>query len=205
LFSPPSLHAYIRFTKRATPRIVLEASRRRQFLLWGASGESTGNSWKVSRRIQAFGRSYLGMFLERWIVVGTDFSDGARSALGCAMRLARGLEARVALVHAYEETPCAHTEDDPTPKVLIQLAREIVLSRASGPRVHVEPLVRRGRPWEKILNVATEYGAELTVVGSTGQSGEARGLALGSVVSRVLALSTRSVVVARAHLASPVA
>jgi nucleotide-binding universal stress UspA family protein len=106
------------------------------------------------------------------------------------------------MVHAYEETPSAHTEDDPAPRLLVRLAQEIVLSRTCGPGVHVESLVRRGRPWEKILNAATEYGAELTVVGSKGQSGETRGLLLGSVVSRVLALSTRSVVVARAHLAS---
>jgi nucleotide-binding universal stress UspA family protein len=142
------------------------------------------------------------MSLERWIVVGTDFSDGARDALECAMRLADALKARVALVHAYEETPCAHTEEDPTPKLQVQLAQEILLSRASGPRVDVEPLVRRGRPWEKILNVATEYGAELTVVGSKGQSAETPGLVLGSVVSRVLAQSTRNVVVVRARFAS---
>lgn len=133
-------------------------------------------------------------------MVGTDFSDGARDALDHAMHLANGLGARVALVHAYEEASCVSPEDDPTPRLLVQLAQEIVLSRPYGPGVHVEPLVRRGRPWEKILNVATEYGAELTVVGSKGQSGETRGLLLGSVVNRVVALSTRSVVVARAPL-----
>jgi len=114
------------------------------------------------------------------------------------MRLAEGMGTRVALVHAYEETPCAGAEDDPAPSLLVRLAQEIARSRTCGPTVHVEPLVRRGRPWEKILNVATEYGAELTVVGSKGQGGETRGLLLGSVVDRVLALSTRSVVVTRA-------
>src|SRR5271170_5252127 len=109
------------------------------------------------------------MSLGRWIVVGTDFSDGARDALECAMRLAEGMGTRVALVHAYEETPCAGAEDDPAPSLLVRLAQEIARSRTCGPTVHVEPLVRRGRPWEKILNVATEYGAELTVVGSKGQ------------------------------------
>jgi nucleotide-binding universal stress UspA family protein len=138
---------------------------------------------------------------QRWIVVGTDFSDGARDALHCAMHLATSLGAAVALVHAYEEDPSMRPEDEPTARLLGQLAQEIVLSRRFGPGVHVEPLVRRGRPWEKILNVATEYGAELTVVGSTGQTGGTRGLHLGSVVNRVLALSTRSVVVARAPFA----
>jgi nucleotide-binding universal stress UspA family protein len=144
----------------------------------------------------------IGVVRERWIVVGTDFSPGARGALDGAMGWAEGLGARIALVHAFEEAPGASADDDPTPKLLVQLAREIVLSRTSGPGVHVEPLVRRGRPWEKILNVATQYGADLIVVGSTGQSGATLGLPLGSVVSRVVALSTRSVVVARAHLAA---
>jgi nucleotide-binding universal stress UspA family protein len=40
--------------------------------------------------------------------------------------------------------------------------------------------LRQGRPWEKILNVATEYGAELIVVGCSGQRGETRGLLLGT-------------------------
>jgi nucleotide-binding universal stress UspA family protein len=134
-------------------------------------------------------------------VVGTDFSPGARDALDGAMGWAEGLGARIALVHAFEETPGGRDDDDPTPSLLVQVAQEIALSRKWGPGVQVEPLVRRGRPWQKILNVATQYGAELIVVGSTGQSGATLGLPLGSVVSRVVALSTRSIVVARAHLA----
>lgn len=132
-------------------------------------------------------------------MVGTDFSDGAQHALERALRLAEDSGARVALVHAYEETPGGNVEDDPTAELLVRLAQDVALSCAGRRGLHVEPLVRRGRPWEKILNVATEYGAELIVVGCSGQRGDTRGLPLGSVVSRVLALSTRSVVVARAH------
>ena len=68
-------------------------------------------------------------------MVGTDFSDGARDALGYAMRLAKDLGARVALVHAYEEAPSLRPEDDPTPGLLVQLAQEIVLSRPHEPGV----------------------------------------------------------------------
>ena len=39
----------------------------------------------------------------RWIVVGTDFSEGARWALQQAVRLAAPAGARLALVHAYED------------------------------------------------------------------------------------------------------
>jgi nucleotide-binding universal stress UspA family protein len=64
--------------------------------------------------------------------------------------------------------------------------------------VHVEHFLRRGAPWQKLLNVAVEVGADLIVVGATGQRGvEAVGPALGSVVYRVIASSTRSVLVIR--------
>jgi nucleotide-binding universal stress UspA family protein len=185
------------------PRSSPEASKRRQFLP-GVSAKNGRQSPGVLTARTKLWPYVISMSLERWIVVGTDFSEGARDALECARRLAECLGARVALVHAYEEAPGAQPQDDPIPSLLGRLAQEILLSRACGPEVQVEPLVRRGRPWEKILNVATEYGAELTVLGFAGQSGEMRGLLVGSVVSRVLALSTRSVVVARPRLvASP--
>jgi nucleotide-binding universal stress UspA family protein len=133
---------------------------------------------------------------ERWIVVGTDFSEGAQDALNRALRMAEDSGARVALVHAYEEAPDAPLTDDSTSKLMEQLAHQVAASGAIGRGIHVEPIVRRGAPWEKILNVATEYGADMVVVGGSGQRGPVRGLALGSVASRVLALSTRCVVVA---------
>jgi nucleotide-binding universal stress UspA family protein len=45
-------------------------------------------------------------------VVGTDFSDGAQDALQRALHLAEDSGARVALVHAYEETAGENLEDD---------------------------------------------------------------------------------------------
>jgi nucleotide-binding universal stress UspA family protein len=134
---------------------------------------------------------------KHWIVVGTDFSDGARCALMRALSLAETLGAGVALVHAYEEQADAKERDDPTSRILGQLAEEIAASGAERRGVQVEPVVRRGPPWDKILNVATEYGAEFVAVGATGQRGAAAGVPLGGVTSRVLALSRRSVLVAR--------
>jgi nucleotide-binding universal stress UspA family protein len=130
---------------------------------------------------------------ERWIVVGTDFSDGARCALMRALSVAEGSGAGVALVHAYEDQAGGKEIEDPTPNLLGQLAAEIAASGAARRGIHVEALVRRGAPWDKILNVATEYGAEFVAVGATGQRGV--GFLLGSVTSRVLALSARSVIV----------
>jgi nucleotide-binding universal stress UspA family protein len=137
------------------------------------------------------------MACKRWIVVGTDFSDGAQDALDRALRLAQDSRTNVVLVHAYEDELGASAAADPTSRLLEQLTREIDMSSATRRGIHVEPLVRRGPPWEKILNVAKEYGAEMIVVGGNGQRGVVRGVPLGSVASRVLALSTCCVVVAR--------
>ena len=136
------------------------------------------------------------MTSERWIVVGTDFSDCARCALLRALSVAEDSGAGVALVHAYEEQTEIRDVEDPTPKLLAQLAEEIVASGAARRGIRVEPVVRRGAPWDKILNVATEYGAEFVAVGATGQRGV--GFPLGCVASRVLALSARPVIVAPA-------
>ena len=127
----------------------------------------------------------------RWIVVGTDFSAGARCALERALRLAEDSGARVALVHAYEEAPGGEMVDDPTPSLLERLAEEVATSSAGNRGIRVEPCTRRGAPWDKILNVATEHGAEVIVVGKSGQ----RGYPLGSVTTRLVALSKRCVLV----------
>lgn len=142
------------------------------------------------------------MASERWIVVGTDFSDGAQEALQRALGLAEDWGANVALVHAYEDEPGVSAAADPTSRLLEQLAQEIAASGASRRGVHVEPFVRRGAPWDKILNVATEYGADMIVVGRTGQRAATQGILLGSVASRVLALSPRCVLLARSSVAS---
>src|ERR1700722_8475595 len=100
---------------------------------------------------------------ERWIVVGTDFSDGSHGALERALRMAEDSGAHVALVHAYEDEPGASAAQDPTSRLQEQLAQEIAAAGAARRGIHVVPLVRRGPPWDKILNVATEYGAEMVV------------------------------------------
>jgi nucleotide-binding universal stress UspA family protein len=143
------------------------------------------------------------MVRERWLVVGTDFSEGSQDALARALRIAEDSGAGVALVHAYEEAAGANATEDATPRLLAQLAHEMAASGAAQRGIHVEPCVRRGAPWEKILNVATEYGAEMIIIGRSGQREATSGFPLGSVASRVLALSTRCVLVARPCRASP--
>jgi len=135
----------------------------------------------------------------RWIVVGTDFSDGAQRALEHAVRLAHGSGARVAVVHAYEDgAETSRAPEDRAPALRTQLEDAVASTSAKRDGVHVERFLRRGAPWEKLLNVAVEVGADLIVVGATGQRGVGSvGAVLGSVAYRVIASSTRSVLISR--------
>jgi nucleotide-binding universal stress UspA family protein len=138
----------------------------------------------------------------RWIVVGMDFSDGSIRALEFAMEYARTLGANVVCVHAYEDAPGTPAFHDPAQAISEQLEEVIALRRPSRSSLRVDPIVRRGAPWEKLANVARELGAELVVVGVDGQRGASREGFLGTVAYRLVTTSSRPVVVvpSRPHL-----
>jgi nucleotide-binding universal stress UspA family protein len=131
----------------------------------------------------------------RWIVVGVDFSDGSLRALDCALKLATDVGANVACVHAYEDAASTPALDDPAPAIRKQLEDAIAQSTAWSRNIRVDPIVRRGAPWDKLINVATEFGAELIVVGADGQRGASNERFLGTVTNRLAITSSRSVVV----------
>jgi nucleotide-binding universal stress UspA family protein len=138
----------------------------------------------------------------RWIVVGTDFSEGAECALDHAIRLA-GRRARIALVHAYEDRlEGLASGQDRAPGLRAQLDDAIARVGETGDSASIEAFLRRGAPWEKLLNVAVEVGADLIVVGAIGQRGAigSAGTLLGSVAYRVVSSSTRSVLISRIPL-----
>src|SRR6202035_1578896 len=103
---------------------------------------------------------------DRWIVVGMDFSDGPIGALEFALEQATAVGASVACVHAYEDAPGTPAFHDPAPAIRQQLDELIVLRRPTGRNVRIDSVVRRGPPWEKLANVATELGADIIVVGA---------------------------------------
>ena len=137
----------------------------------------------------------------RWIVVGMDFSDGAVRALDCALELARDIGASVACVHAYEDAAGTRASYDPAPAIREQLEEAIARRAPCHGSIRVDSIVRRGAPWNKLTNVATELGAELIVVGADGQRGAANEGFLGTVASRLATTSSRSVVVVPARTA----
>jgi len=129
-----------------------------------------------------------------------DFSDGAMGALEYALEQAKAVGASVACVHAYEDAPGTRAFHDPAPAIRRQLEEVIALRTPTACNVSVDAVVRRGPPWEKLANVATELGADIIVVGTDGQRGAARQGLLGTVPSRLVATSPRSVVVVPSHL-----
>ena len=131
----------------------------------------------------------------RAIVVGTDFSEGAARALAYAGELAGAFGARIACVHVYEDAPDTPAFHDPAPALRKQIEDFIARSLPSAYELHVDAIVRRGAPWEKLANVATEIGAELIVIGAEGERGVAHRGFVGTVVSRLLSSSPRSVLV----------
>jgi nucleotide-binding universal stress UspA family protein len=136
----------------------------------------------------------------RWIVVGMDFSDGAIRALEYALEHAKTLGASVACVHAYEDALGTQVFVDPAPEIRERLDAVIALHTPTACNIRVESVVRRGPPWEKLANVATELGADIIVVGADGQRGAASQGFLGTVASRLATSSPRSVVVVPPHL-----
>jgi nucleotide-binding universal stress UspA family protein len=131
----------------------------------------------------------------RWIVVGMDFSDGAIVALEYALEQAKALGASVACVHAYEDVPERPASDDPAARIRLQFQDLLALRARTSNGVRIDSVVRRGPPWEKLVNVATELGADMIVIGADGQRRAASQGFLGTVASRLVTTSRRSVVV----------
>ncbi len=142
------------------------------------------------------------------IVVGTDGSDTARTAVLYATDLARELGARLQIVSAYEPVSPHRLRGDavevpkdlqwmvnPHEEVLAMLeqARQDAVAAGVG---EVETYARQGDAADAILDVAEEQRSDLIVVGNKGMTGAKRFL-LGSVPNKVSHHAPCSVLVVR--------
>jgi nucleotide-binding universal stress UspA family protein len=142
------------------------------------------------------------------ILVGTDGSDTATTAVRYAIDLARELGTRLQVVSAYEpvsdERPRSDTiavpQDvqwmiNPREDVLALLEQARSEARAVGVE-KVETFARQGDAADAILDVAEEQRADLIVVGNRGMTGAKRFL-LGSVPNKVSHHAPCSVLIVR--------
>jgi nucleotide-binding universal stress UspA family protein len=142
------------------------------------------------------------------ILVGTDGSDTATTAVRYAIDLARELGARLQIVSAYEpvsdqrlrsvrvEVP----EDlqwmvNPREDVLAMLQAASQEAQTAGVE-QVETFARQGDAADAILDVAEEQRSDLIVVGNRGMTGAKRFL-LGSVPNKVSHHAPCSVLIVR--------
>jgi universal stress protein A len=140
----------------------------------------------------------------RTIVVATDFSEQAEKATRYAIDLARRLDARVHLVHAWLFPPITTPEvGGPLVAGLINdlereaaKALELALARYSGAGIPVEGTVVTNDPRDGVVDAAAKLGADLIVVGTHGRRGLTRAL-LGSVAESIVRSATCPVLVVR--------
>lgn len=108
------------------------------------------------------------------VVVGTDFSDGARAALLNGRLLASRLGAEIRLVHIYDPPGGLPAELDEHSRQWLQ-------------RCEVAPaslLTRRGTAWLELAREARSLDAAMIVIGRHGRSGY-QPIELGSTAARI--------------------
>jgi nucleotide-binding universal stress UspA family protein len=142
----------------------------------------------------------------RRVLHATDFSAASSRAFKRAVDIAKVSGAELLLVHVlpsalpivadgyvspkvYEDLEAANRADGQ--KRLDRLARR---ARAAGARV--KSLLLEGVPHERIAQAARARKADMVVIGTHGRTGFAK-LVLGSVASRVLAISPCPVLTVR--------
>ena len=141
------------------------------------------------------------------IVVGTDGSETATSAVGQAVDLAKQIGAKLELVSAYEPVSDQRLREERTevpddlqwmvnPREDVDATLEEAAERAREAGVDVEVYARQGDPADAILDVAEEQKADLIIVGNKGMTGAKRFL-LGSVPNKVSHHAPCSVLIIR--------
>jgi nucleotide-binding universal stress UspA family protein len=142
------------------------------------------------------------------VLVGTDGSATARTAVSDAVALASRLQSRLLIVSAYEPISdlSLREEREPLPDDAQWTLgpREDVLAlldaaRATAERegvTEVETFARPGDPADAIIDIAEEQHCDLIIVGNKGMSGAKRFL-LGSVPNKISHHAPCSVLIVR--------
>ena len=123
----------------------------------------------------------------RTIVVGVDFSEAGRSALSCAIGLAKALEAEIHLVHGLHIPPEVRLTSDWREQLRERAHQGIreAIARVESEHVACDFSLSEDHPVPAILSLAEKVGADLIVIGAQGHSALEHVL-LGSVAERTV-------------------
>ncbi len=135
------------------------------------------------------------------ILLGTDFSDTARSAFRTALGLAKALSATIEVVHVRTvlgniETAGILPGPDRDKQIEDEIDANLTVLRDEALAAGVPCITSslEGTPHDVIVARAQQMGAALIVVGTHGRTGVARAV-LGSIAERIVEHSTVPVVV----------
>jgi len=143
------------------------------------------------------------------ILVPLDFSPASLKALDYAVSMAKQFHAAIHLVHVYPPDEAASAPG--AGHLLLQSAEAIErlneeltgIHRKHAPMFRPENChIRGGRPYEEIVRVAREIGADLIVLSTRGHSG-LKHLLLGSTTERVVRSAPCPVLVVRKRKRRP--
>jgi nucleotide-binding universal stress UspA family protein len=121
------------------------------------------------------------------ILVATDGSEYAHTAMGAAIEIAKRIGSGLTVIsvaHTEEEKKQARTHADDDARAAQQAG------------VHVQTEVPVGKPHEVIAAAAKDKGVDLIVMGAYGKTG-LRKLLMGSTTEKVIGLARCAVLVAK--------
>ena len=138
------------------------------------------------------------------ILVPVDFSPHSQNALRYALELAAQFNAEVTLVHIVEQIvypgdwvyPPIALSDIATEKKGHIMERLKALTEGSG--LKAKHIVRLGRAWQEIAEIARELDSELIVIATHGYTGLRHAL-LGSVAEKIVRHAPCPVLTVRAN------
>ncbi len=119
------------------------------------------------------------------ILLATDFSDHACRALSFALSLAMEYNAGLTLLHVLEGIPYGKELESETARLIRTLEASIPSDARS--RCTIKSVVRLGKPYWEIIQLASESQADLVVMGVRGR-GALDVAVFGSTTQRVLQL-----------------
>ncbi len=143
------------------------------------------------------------MTLPTTLLVPVDFSAFSEAALAFAVELAKPLNARIVVMHAYELPiygfPSGTVVATPDMAASIMTAAQSGLDAMTArfaDDVKIEKVLRLGPPSTEVNEVAKEVGAGMIVIGTHGRSGVAR-FFLGSIAEKIVRFAALPVLTVR--------
>lgn len=146
------------------------------------------------------------------ILVPTDFSVSAETALDYALELAAKFDAKVYVMHAYQLPVVGFPDGVLLPTAAIatrviswaQSQLAACVARRKESNVDLVPILKQADAREAVLSATDELSADLVVMGTHGRRGLAHAL-IGSVAESVVRSSTVPVMTVHAAASSAAA